>query len=193
MDEIVHEAFTRSCVKFEFKFTNNDYSFSQFGQDRKMLMPSSITLVDTQKNSNSHWAILQAFQENVQGHNNELLVDNICSTKHKCGSKYEFTKQPPFYTSYRVGSFSDRPTYDCSYDGNIMFYTILSEMEGDVLQDTDSLFRCKYYCSEGFNWGLERKESKVRSLPVKKMERNEIDKILNVFRKHYPCAVFVSC
>ncbi len=193
MEKIDYKVYSRSGQRFEFKFTKNDYSFSIFGYERQQLMPSSITLVVPPECSGSHWAILQAFQENEEGQNNKLLMDNISSAGHKCSSNYKFKKQPPFCSSYLDGSFFDRPTYDCSYDGNIIFYTLLTEMEGDASRDRDSFFRCRYYCSAGFIWGLEEKESKVVSLPVIKMENSKIDEILEVFRASYPNASFACC
>ena len=193
--KICYSVKTKSGEQFEFEFTSDNYSsksLDELNLNRSSLMPSSIKLIDPQASTKVHWAILQTYNIIAGGINSRMIIDGP-AFQQKCGSnQHRPSNLPPYCETYSTHPFFDRPTYDCPSDGKIIFYTFLTEMEGDDPNNESSYLSCKYHCSAGFIWGLHRTDSNVRSLPVEQMTNSEVNNCLEVFRREYPNASFTG-
>ena len=160
--------------------------------DLKGLKPSVIDLGIEPKYPLYNWAILQAYLELTVNRKPELRIDGSYppGINPSCTNDvHRPTSEPPFYSNFLTGWYSDSPTYDCPMRGKIEFYTVFAE----VIFTTSGIdfFSCKYFFKMGLKWGIKmNRNGRIKSLRIRKMRAREFSRIATLYQVSYSKAVF---
>ena len=179
--------------KIEFQTNSTKFLFS-YKADLEGLRPVIINLEIEPKYQLNKWAILQVYRELTVNRDPKLRIDGSCppGINPSCtNANTRPTTEPPFYSNFSTGWYSDSPTYDCPSKGKIEFYTVLAEI--NFPQNKIDFFSCKYSFTMGLKWGIKMNRSgTIESMKIRKMRPRELFRIATLYQNSYPKAVFMS-
>lgn len=135
------------------------------------------------------WAVLQAFEEDINGKERGVKIDGP-GWEHNCLTTAKRPNSlPPHYSScterFSVATaiFEDTPCYDCNKPGKLVFYTMFSELNESA---------CSYEILYGLKWGIEMLQAgKIQQIPIEDMVDSEYQSTLKAYQNDYPNLKFV--
>ncbi|MCL4345806.1 MAG: hypothetical protein M1496_05530 [Candidatus Thermoplasmatota archaeon] len=130
--------------------------------------------------SNETYAFFQFYKENNKINDSDWNLDNSNCNKENV----------PYYCISNVWNFrwSDQPKYNLKTKGEIIFNTLLAEVEKTSSEESKDW---KYKIILGFSWGMKSDNgTKIEKIPIQDINKNELILLIDLLRSKYPKITF---
>lgn len=137
-------------------------------------------IIRPKPSNNETYVFFQFYKENRKRSNSGWILDN-----------YKYDKEDvPYYCTSDTWNFkwSDKPKYDLSTKGKIIFNTFVGEVEK---MGSDKPREWKYKMILGFSWGMRSNNgTTIEKIPIRNIPKKNLKRLVNLLQDSYSEANF---